>query len=815
MATDRQTLLCDQAVLTGIDFVTVEDPDVQTTLRVFFLLDPPSLDPAPDGWDTVPDLSEVRIWAPSGGNGVVEPTVTGLAWLVDAVSGRTYLEVTVDQPGDFSLYRLEISDDTRVDYYYSKADFSFKQACPTTLDCKLVTPDQSCPASEDELELNPLARDFVSLRRALLDYANQKFDTWTYRSDADIGVVLIELMAAIGDEFNYVKDRFAREGILDELSQRRSLRQLARLLDYEIHDGRNPKTLLELEVVGEDISVAAGTPVWVQRFGEDPITFELGEGIADYRTLPAGTPRAFDVDERWNNLGVYEPDGDAPALAKGATEMYLVGHVDAALGDLWATQGRALIVHEDPSDGSQAKRHLVHVLEVEELTDALTDDEITRVAWDASEALPCAMTIVDMSVKANVVPATAGQSFEEFFHVRGDGSLPEVVERQGPLDSNTGLRSPLFRYSPSKCEALGLGWLGQLVASTPEIEVQAMIEGQPDWDLDNQWMWRRTLLDSTPTDTHFTIEDGTWRRIIGYRLPDGSELVHRDWAADAGYTLRFGDGEFGQIPGDETEFRVRYRSGPGAAANVNAGTIVHLSHPVTGDPPVDANILAVTNPFDVVDGADPEAMQRAKFLAPEAYRQETFNAVTPADYRRLAETELAWVQRANATFRWTGSWMTIFVAADPIGAYAMTAAQQAELEDLMDCARQVGRDVFVLEPDYIDLDVRVEVCPDGGSYTGQVEAAVREALTGVGGFFDPDAFTFGTALRRSALEAAIQRVAGVHAVLGIELRAREKTGWFEFGEASFEVGSGQIIRCVNDPRVPEQGTVKVRVKEVV
>ncbi|KIG11573.1 hypothetical protein DB30_03273 [Enhygromyxa salina] len=217
----------------------------------------------------------------------------------------------------------------------------------------------------------------------------------------------------------------------------------------------------------------------------------------------------------------------------------------------------------------------------------------------------------------------------------------------------------------------------------------------------------------------------------------------------------------------------------------------------------------------VTSGAEPETMQRAKFLAPVAFRHDTLSAVTPADYERLAE-RLEWVQRANASFRWTGSWLTVFVAADPKGAFTMTADQHAELEDTMDCVHQVGRDVHVLEsPDYIDLDLWIEVCLRGGFYAGQVEAAVLAALTGRGGFFAPDNFTFGTPLRRSSLEAAIQRIPGVRAVENIDLRAREKTGRRKFSEGLFELGSGQILRVVNDPRWPERGTVVVRVREVV
>jgi hypothetical protein len=43
-------------------------------------------------------------------------------------------------------------------------------------------------------------------------------------------------------------------------------------------------------------------------------------------------------------------------------------------------------------------------------------------------------------------------------------------------------------------------------------------------------------------------------------------------------------------------------------------------------------------------------------------------AVRPEDYGRQSE-RLPWVQRAQGTFRWTRSWLTAFVAADPQGAF--------------------------------------------------------------------------------------------------------------------------------------------------
>ena len=63
-----------------------------------------------------------------------------------------------------------------------------------------------------------------------------------------MGGMLAEVMAALGDELSYIQDRFAREAFLETATERRSLRKKARLLDFEIHDGRSPSTLVELTV---------------------------------------------------------------------------------------------------------------------------------------------------------------------------------------------------------------------------------------------------------------------------------------------------------------------------------------------------------------------------------------------------------------------------------------------------------------------------------------------------------------------------------------------------------------------------------------
>jgi predicted phage baseplate assembly protein len=263
-------------------------------------------------------------------------------------------------------------------------------------------------------------------------------------------------------------------------------------------------------------------------------------------------------------------------------------------------------------------------------------------------------------------------------------------------------------------------------------------------------------------------------------------------------------------------FKVAYRTGPGTAANLPADTIINLTNPATGVPSPLASLLdAVTNPLAVTSGVDPEDPEVIKQLAPEAFREITFRAVRPEDYAAIAE-RLPWVQRAGARLRWTGSWLTVFVTADPLGSFELSPEHRKELSNLMDGVRQAGREVFVRDPRYVNIDLEITVCIEPFAYGGQVKAAILEALLGrktfpkpVKGFFDPDNFTFGTPLRRSALEAAIQEVPGVRGVEEMRIRARGISDWRPFTELTFEVHDDQIIRLQNDPRFPERGSLRI------
>lgn len=76
--------------------------------------------------------------------------------------------------------------------------------------------------------------DYESIRAALLELARERLPEWTDHSPNDLGVVLVELFAAMGDALFYYLDRVANESYLETAQERKSVVHLLRLIGYEL-----------------------------------------------------------------------------------------------------------------------------------------------------------------------------------------------------------------------------------------------------------------------------------------------------------------------------------------------------------------------------------------------------------------------------------------------------------------------------------------------------------------------------------------------------------------------------------------------------
>lgn len=849
---DRKALICQQdpSTVTGIDFVRVVDPQDQRRLQVFFLIDPNTLDVNPFNIALQPPLHFARIEAVEDDSDV---EIAELSWQQEPDAQgtmRTVLVIDVVEPGGFQLYRLTLNDTadpSRIDRFFNATIFSFKQGCPTRADCK---PRHDCPdRTLGDWPIDYLARDFESFRTALMDFAAQRYPDWRERIPADVGSMIAELFAALGDEFSYIQDRYSREAYLETLSQRRSLSAFADLVDYQLDPGLSARTRLHLTIDSGGVEAPAGARFWAQVEGQLPLAFELGEGLRQYRDIPAaGIAReTWWVHAAWNGMPAHVPDPTTPCLSIGARELWIVGEPlsaatlpgapdETAIARFWV--GRTLLVETRPDDpAAPVRRHFVEIDDaVEVVTDPLCTDEddnpivATRLHWRAKDALPFELDLSSTFVSANIVPATAGLTAQE--HVAIDSApathpgIAETVERAGPYDPDAGSRAIVHRFSLPLSGRFGVGWLfaedpAPLGAfPRPEIlveEVEPAVGSPEDFIAGEMWQHQREILRADNLDQVFTLEPGTWRDVIEFdRI--GERITHTDYASGDGTTVRFGDGTFGRRPTDDAVFRITYRTGPGRRANLPPDTVTLLTAPSVAPEGIEApplpGVIAVRNPIAITNGRDPEDLERARRLMPEAFRALVWRAVLDEDFEEIAE-RLEWVQQAGAATRWTGSWHTTFVTPDPLGSFTLSSKRREDLEQLMDCVRQAGREVQVYDPVFVNVDLEIVICIEPTAYFGQVQSRIERALTGPAGFgdpfpfFHPDNFGFGDPMWKADLEACIAAVSGVLAIEEIRFRRRGETDFQAFVERKIAVGDDRVLQIRNNPRFPGEGSIRI------
>ncbi|MCP5129692.1 MAG: putative baseplate assembly protein [Pseudomonadales bacterium] len=278
---------------------------------------------------------------------------------------------------------------------------------------------------------------------------------------------------------------------------------------------------------------------------------------------------------------------------------------------------------------------------------------------------------------------------------------------------------------------------------------------------------------------------------------------------DGSAQLRFGDDYHGKRPDSGTVFSADYRVGNGTRGNVGMASIVHIAS-------ADARLLGVSNPLPASGGVDPETAEQIKRDAPEAFRKQE-RAVTAQDYADVSEQH-GDVQRAAATFRWTGSWHTVFITADRLGGAAVDAGFEQAMLEHVERYRMAGYDLEVDGPRYVPLELAMKVCVQADYFRADVRAALMRIFSkgwledGSPALFHPDNFSFGQPVYLSQLYTAAQSVQGVASVVikrFKRLHLLNDPQPLEDGVLSLD--RLEIARLDNDPNFPERGLLQLEV----
>lgn len=797
--------------LNGIDFLEVLDRDAPTeaqrqrTLFVHFVNPLTGIALTSDN---------IRI---EGGERIRHIAVTGIVPGVDP----TILNVTVDEPGDFSIYTIRVVQDAEhlqppdgFDPVSSSVEFSFKVECPTDYDCRRP---RICPPTPTlQPDINYLAKDYTSFRRLMLDRTAVLMPQWKERHPADLGVGLVDLLAFVGDYLSYQQDAVATEAYLGTARRRVSVRRHAKLVDYAVHDGCNARAWVHMKVSADTGPLLKGTRLFTRisnqptRLPNDPPVFRQAQvGFETMEDVPA-------LFKAHNELQFYAWSDRRCCLPKGATAATLKGHFPNL------EPGDVLILEEvlgpntgHAEDADPGHRHAVRLTSVihsdahgNPLVDPLNNQAITEIEWGSGDELPFSFCISartdaehggayteDISVaRGNIVLADHGMTVT-------DAPFPESVPQPSifrPLDPGADrcseqMRRPIPpRYRPQLHNkpitqatpydaalpaASAMAW--RIQEAMPEI----VLTGVHNADVAT-WRPKRDLLNSEPDATEF----------VGEIETDGTTF------------LRFGDDRLGARPEPLTRFTATYRVGNGVSGNVGAESLVHIVTNLV-------EIVEVRNPLPARGGVEAETIEDVRQRAPSAFRTQE-RAVTPKDYVEVAERHPN-VQRAAATFRWTGSWHTVFLTVDRQGGLVVDDAFKDDMRRYVERYRMAGYDLEVDGPRFVSLEIDMHICVKPDYFRSDVKAALLDVFSngilpdGRRGVFHPDNFTFGQPVYLSPLYAAAQAVPGVASVLITLFQRQGKPDPKPLTAGILPMDRLEIARLDNDPNFAERGVFRV------
>ena len=712
--------------------------------------------------------------------------------------------VTVNRRGDGSRYTLRIAQldkhgnptghpPANFDPRYDRIAFTFKEGCPSDLDCAGDPAPCGCSqtgAAPSNPDFNYLARDYSGLRQLLLDRLSVTIPDWTERKVPDMGIALVEVLAYLGDHLSYYQDAVGTEAYLGTARRRISVRRHARLLDYQLSEGDNTRAFVQIDASGD-----FDLPLEPAAFATDsatPVVFE---------PVNRGTLKLYSAHNEiciytWKDSLCYLPCGSTSATLYSKSALHL------HKGDLLLFEEVKGADTGLPEDRDLRKRHVVRLTGCRKAKDPVDGTPVYEVIWSDADALPfdlcvsllspadCSLVSCVSVARGNVLLVDQGQSTSEELGtvdtVAGAGGCEDVGVRKEAILSAAAFSARLsgepltFRQPPPASAPASLTLTQDPSKALPQIVVlEKAVDGSQQ-----TWEPQPDLLSSSPTDRHFVVETD-----------------------DDGYAhLRFGDGALGRMPAAGSVMTARYRVGNGRAGLVGAESIVKLTLEKTS---IGGLTLTPRNPLPAAGGDEPEPVSSARFNAPRLSLRPIERAVIPADYATLAQRDPR-VERAAATAQHTGVNDEIHVAIDALGHAPTPAELCTEIRACLEPYRRMGHDVVVVPAQYVPFRVSVKVCAQPQALAAHVKRGVIDAL-GPKGLFAPDRLTFGQSIEASRIYAAAQAVPGVASVKVTQLmRVFEDPGG-GIDQGVLVIGPLEIARLDQDPAYPDNGFVDVTV----
>jgi hypothetical protein len=625
----------------------------------------------------------------------------------------------------------------------------------------IVYQDSDSVQDEEKITIDYMAKDYASFRNALLDLIPRKIPQWKDKSEADIGIMLIELFSYIADELSYFQDRVANEAFLRTAKARSSVSNHLSLIDYHMHNALSANAFIKFEVNEKKSAII---PAGFQ-ISTLPQRGRVGEaaGIIIFETLQ---DQLVDVAynaiyvKKINNNNSYddvnpsaELKGRYPKLAKGQYVLFFQDDRSKeekedeedkkhTLKEKRAREG------EEEKSGRLKEREQrltnlimrqVVLVKLAEDSKIIDDDDgnnsTTLITWEKSRG--------------------SGNEYPKLAH----GGNTKIFCCANILNANHGrtIRSEVLKQKDHKVSKFLFTSKEAPLTFTSASDSPIPMEARSSlkvWVNGELWEETDSLLKCAPFDQKFSIS-----------------------IDENGYgTILFGDGKFGLKPGDDSLIEVEYRVGNGSIGNVGDYTLTQFDLPQNSPALIKEIIESVTNPLPATGGRDMESMDDARIAGPKSLK-DLERAVTLKDYEDLVMREFQnEITNAKARFVYTGSWDAVFVSVDVKG----DRNRRGVYSDLFDRIRKylnrikmIGYDVQVEDAKYVPIEIALDVFLKRNFDSKIVRERVRSSLTSKDskvviavsnrsrGLFHPDNFTFGDPVYASKIYEVLKNTSEV------------------------------------------------------
>lgn len=583
---------------------------------------------------------------------------------------------------------------------------------------------------EEKITIDYMAKDYASFRAALLDLIPRKIPQWKDKSEADIGIMLIELFSYIADELSYFQDRVANEAFLRTARARSSVSNYLSLIDYRIQNGLSANAFVEVKVVKDSSAIIpAGFQIstYPDRGEEGLGGREESAGIIIFETIEDQL-----VDARYNEIKEVEKESKKNNKNNSNSNLN-AENLSATLQGRFPElrKGRHILLFKrDKRTEIITKQEIVKLAEDAEITE--DDSNNTHITWEKSteyaevEFRPDEETLFC----ANILRASHGRTIPSEILKHKDQEVSKFVFtlKEAPL---TFISESSSSSSPRE----------------PHSTLKVWVDGEP-------WEETDSLLKCGPLDHKFAIS-----------------------VDEEGYaTILFGDGKFGSKPEKDGLIEAEYRVGSGSVGNVGKDKLkqfdIDNSLSKYSHVSVQEVIDSVTNPFPATGGIDIEPMDDVKIAGPKSLK-ELERAVTLKDYEDLVKREFQnEITNASARFVYTGSWDTIFVSVDLKGQVQKdSSVDHSELFDrirkYLDRVKMIGYEVQIEEAKYVPIEIGITVYLrkyfDSKILRGRIRSSLgnkedNTIVDGSRGLFHPDNFTFGDPVYASKIYEVLKNV---------------------------------------------------------